>query len=131
MFKVEVYDNGIGISSEDLKRIGSRYVTNKFHSLNELGSFHGFRGEALASLRHISSILQITSRCTDQTFVSLFVKGKRKPVEKACKPREVNGSTVIVNDIFYNFPVRYNTYAIVIFIGFFFLKYVIFQKKIF
>ena len=107
LFKVEVFDNGIGISSEDLKRIGSRYITNKYHSLDELGSFHGFRGEALASLRHISSILQITSRSkSDETFVSLFVKGKRKSVEKACKQREVNGSTVIVNDIFYNFPVR-------------------------
>ena len=108
MFKVEVFDNGIGISSEDMKRIGSRYITNKFHSLDELGSFHGFRGEALASLRHISSLLQITSRSTksDQTIVGLFVKGKRKSVEKACKSREVNGSTVIVNDIFYNFPVR-------------------------
>ena len=101
-----MFDNGSGITRDDLEKIGSRYVTNKYHNLDELGKFHGFRGEALASLRHISSVLQITSRI-EETYISLFVRGKRKPLEKAVKPRECRGSTVILRDVFFNFPVRY------------------------
>ena len=106
LFKTEVFDNGLGINQEDLKRVGSRYVTNKFFSLEDFGQYYGYRGEALASLRHLSSILQIISRKDDDTLVSLFVKGKRKPIENACKQREVRGTTVTLSDVFYNFPVR-------------------------
>ena len=69
---------------------------------------HGYRGEALSSMRQVSSLVQITSQTArNETYISLFVKGKRHPIEKALKSRGVNGTTVIVKDFYYTLPVRY------------------------
>ena len=59
-------------------------------------------------MREISSVVQITSRPigSSDTYISLFVKGERKPVEKAIKARGVSGTSVIVKDFYYTLPVR-------------------------
>ena len=36
LFKAEVIDNGIGIKLEDLKLIGSRYVTSKCKTVSDI-----------------------------------------------------------------------------------------------
>ena len=36
LYKAEVIDNGIGISHEDLKLIGSRYVTSKCKTVSDI-----------------------------------------------------------------------------------------------
>ena len=68
-----------------------------------------YRGEALASLRQICSIVQITSRPqhTNETNIATFVRGKRKHVEKSLRERPAQGTTTIINEFFYNMPVRY------------------------
>ena len=69
---------------------------------------HGYRGEALSSMRQVSSLVQISSQtANNDTYISLFVKGKRHPVQKALKSRGVKGTTVIVKDFYYTLPVRY------------------------
>ena len=129
-YRIEVMDNGKGIckfvslllinfhstssflsAKEDLKVIGSRYNTSKCYSLEDYKRrnlpSHGYRGEALSSMRQVSSLLQITSQSGEgETYISLFVKGKRRALEKALKNRGVNGTTVIVKDFYYTLPVR-------------------------
>ena len=45
LFKAEVIDNGIGIKYEDLKLIGSRYVTSKCKTVSDIEegrlNYHG------------------------------------------------------------------------------------------
>ena len=50
MTKIEVKDNGKGISSEDLPAALERYATSKLVNTEDLESIttYGFRGEALA-----------------------------------------------------------------------------------
>ena len=61
--KVQVIDNGEGISRKDMEKIGSRFMTSKCSSLQHLQkggiSKYGYRGEALANIREMASILQI------------------------------------------------------------------------
>uniref|UniRef100_A0A3B4B465 Histidine kinase/HSP90-like ATPase domain-containing protein n=1 Tax=Periophthalmus magnuspinnatus TaxID=409849 RepID=A0A3B4B465_9GOBI len=49
-FKIQVIDNGRGMSAEDIGCVGNRYYTSKCNSLEDLEDlrFYGFRGEALA-----------------------------------------------------------------------------------
>ena len=63
----------------------------------------------MASLRQICSIVQITSRPqhTKETNIATFVRGKRKHVEKSLRERPAQGTTTIINEFFYNMPVRY------------------------
>ena len=63
----------------------------------------------MASLRQICSIVQITSRPqhTKETNIATFVRGKRKYVEKSLRERPAQGTTTIINEFFYNMPVRY------------------------
>ena len=89
-----------------------RYVTSKIGSIKDIQDgnlcHHGYRGEALASLREVCAIVQITSKAkeNEDTNVALFIKSKRKDVEKATRDRQTHGTTVIITDFFYNFPVR-------------------------
>uniref|UniRef100_A0A3B4GZV5 Histidine kinase/HSP90-like ATPase domain-containing protein n=1 Tax=Pundamilia nyererei TaxID=303518 RepID=A0A3B4GZV5_9CICH len=51
-FKIQVIDNGAGMSAEDMACVGNRYHTSKCTSVADLDNlrWYGFRGEALASL---------------------------------------------------------------------------------
>ena len=89
-----------------------RYNTSKAVTIEDYQRrnlpLHGYRGEALSSMRQVSSLVQISSQtANNDTYISLFVKGKRHPVQKALKSRGVKGTTVIVKDFYYTLPVRY------------------------
>ncbi len=53
-FFAEVIDDGFGMASDDLKRVGERYVTSKLSSLGDWQAgrvqTYGYHGEALANL---------------------------------------------------------------------------------
>ena len=110
--KVQVIDNGEGISRTDMEKIGSRFMTSKCRSLEDLEkggiSKYGYRGEALANIREMASILQIVSkkRTDKETWTVLFARGRRKPVKLFYENRQCIGTTVTVVDFMYNLPVR-------------------------
>eukprot|EP00899_Mesostigma_viride_P008215 jgi/Mesvir1/17395/Mv26319-RA.3 len=106
---VEVYDDGHGIRSEDLPLIGTRHVTSKLKSLQDLErgvTTLGFRGEALNSLAHIAVVEILTKRSDDSgTFRKILQGGNSLACGLSIKHRE-RGTTVLVRDLFYQQPVR-------------------------
>jgi DNA mismatch repair protein MutL len=103
---IEVADDGSGIPSAELELAASRHATSKLVRSDDLFSILtlGFRGEALASIGSVSR-MTITSRVKKEK------EGARIKVEggHAGKPTKVGttvGTTVRVEDLFYNVPAR-------------------------
>ncbi|OWF50497.1 uncharacterized protein LOC110450333 [Mizuhopecten yessoensis] len=109
-FKIQVVDNGTGMTKGQLELVGQRYHTSKCHTMDDLNQLchYGYRGEAIASLRDASSVLEITSRTKHltQTFCKIFNKATPTKVMPSSVPRPSAGTTVTVHDVFYNMPVR-------------------------
>lgn len=103
---IEVADDGSGIPSAELELAVSRHATSKLIRSDDLFSIStlGFRGEALASIGSVSR-MTITSRVKKEK------EGARIKVEGGIlgKPTKVGttiGTTVRVEDLFYNVPAR-------------------------
>ena len=103
---IEVADDGSGIPSAELELAASRHATSKLVRSDDLFSIStlGFRGEALASIGSVSR-MTITSRVKKEK------EGARIKVEgghagKLTKVGTTVGTTVRVEDLFYNVPAR-------------------------
>ena len=103
---IKVSDNGSGFSEEDLELAFLRHSTSKLQVIEDLEKIRtlGFRGEALASISNISKIKLMTKRENDLAGNSLVIEnGKIIRKNKVGMPK---GTTFIINDVFYNTPVR-------------------------
>jgi len=103
---IEVADDGSGIPSAELELAASRHATSKLIRSDDLFSIStlGFRGEALASIGSVSR-MTITSRVKKEK------EGARLKVEggissKITKVGTTVGTTVRVEELFYNVPAR-------------------------
>lgn len=109
-FKVQVIDNGVGLNAEDLQCVGHRYHTSKCRTVEDLENlqWYGFRGEALASIVSLATLVEISSRTRTsvKTHVRIFQGGKPRDVFEARDPRPSAGTTVVVCNFFHNMPVR-------------------------
>ncbi|XP_017519351.3 DNA mismatch repair protein Mlh3 isoform X1 [Manis javanica] len=109
-FQVQVIDNGFGMGSDDVDKVGNRYFTSKCNSVQDLENprFYGFRGEALASIANMASAVEISSKKnrTMKTFVKLFQNGNALKACEADSSRPSAGTTVTVYNLFYQLPVR-------------------------
>ncbi|XP_037550594.1 DNA mismatch repair protein Mlh3 [Nematolebias whitei] len=109
-FKVQVIDNGSGLTAEDMAHVGIRYHTSKCSSVEDLNNlkWYGFRGEALASIVSLATLVDISSRTrlSVKTHVKLFKDGKGLDVFEAETVRPSAGTTVIVCNFLHNMPVR-------------------------
>ena len=103
--KIQVTDNGKGMGAEDLELCFLRHTTSKLTNADDL--FHlqtnGFRGEAVASIAAVSK-LTITSATEDGESGRIVVKGG-DVVEKE-DIQASRGTTFLVEDLFFNTPVR-------------------------
>ncbi|MDY3903134.1 DNA mismatch repair endonuclease MutL [Peptoniphilus sp.] len=103
---IKVSDNGSGFSEEDLNVAFLRHSTSKLEKIEDLEKIRtlGFRGEALASISNISKIKLMTKREEDIAGNSLVIEnGKIIKKNKVGMPK---GTTFVINDVFYNTPVR-------------------------
>ena len=103
---IEVADDGSGIPSAELELAVARHATSKLIRSDELFSIStlGFRGEALASIGSVSR-MTITSRVqNEQEGARLRVEGGA--ASKLTKVGTTVGTTVRVEDLFYNVPAR-------------------------
>jgi DNA mismatch repair protein MutL len=103
---IQVSDDGIGMSRDDLLLSVERHATSKIQTLPDLFAVKtlGFRGEALPSIASISR-MQITSRQQDH-LIGHRLKvsgGSIKSLEETGCPA---GTQVEVKDLFFNTPVR-------------------------
>ena len=105
---IEVSDNGKGISPEDFETIALKHYTSKLSSYEDLTSLEtfGFRGEALSSLCALSKFHIITARAEDGAVgkrLDFEISGKFKGASVVAAQR---GTTVVVENLFQNLPVR-------------------------
>ena len=103
-----ITDNGHGIPYDDLEICCERFTTSKLSHYNDLQSIQtfGFRGEALASISHVSRLTITTKTKGSQiAFKCSYLDGKME----SKKPVAGNQGTIIaVKDLFYNSKTRLN-----------------------
>jgi DNA mismatch repair protein PMS2 len=105
---IEVQDNGSGIAPENFESIALKHYTSKLESYADLSSLEtfGFRGEALSSLCALSKFHINTARAVDGakgTRLDFDISGKLVGTSVVACPK---GTTVVVEDLFRNLPVR-------------------------
>ncbi|KAK5648901.1 hypothetical protein RI129_003793 [Pyrocoelia pectoralis] len=108
-FRIQVVDNGIGVTQLNMGAIGLQHMTSKCQSIADLNKIKhfGFRGEALASISKMSKKVSIISRPKDveNTYSKTYENGKWSETENV-KLRAGQGTTVTVTEFMHNFPVR-------------------------
>ena len=106
---IRVSDNGHGILADQLTMAFGRHATSKiqaFDDLYRLNTF-GFRGEALPSIASVSK-MECVSWTKDQSEggVIRFEGGLPLGVHSAGKTDRQHGTTMSIQDLFYNTPAR-------------------------
>jgi DNA mismatch repair protein MutL len=104
---IRVTDDGIGMSEEDVTTAVEKHTTSKISDIEDLETglaTLGFRGEALAAIGEVSRLTIRTKPRGGSRGTELRLEGGTvEAVEPAGCPE---GTTVEVNDLFYNVPAR-------------------------
>ncbi|AMD20047.1 HCL104Wp [Eremothecium sinecaudum] len=104
---LQITDNGSGIMKDDLAILCERFTTSKLTTFDDLAKIqtYGFRGEALASISHISKITVVTKVNDDVcAWKASYENGKMVDGPKPTAGK--NGTVILVQDLFYNVPSR-------------------------
>lgn len=103
--KIQVRDDGSGITAEDLPLAVARHATSKIRSLDDLMQVasHGFRGEALAAIASVASV-SITSRTADANHANCLSNSSGSwQISPAAGGQ---GTTIDVGQLFFSVPAR-------------------------
>lgn len=115
---LHITDNGKGIHKNDLHLLCERFATSKLSKFEDLESIatYGFRGEALASISHISRLSVVTKTATSPlAYKAFYSNGKlatssfKAGSDKSVEPKPIagkDGTQIIVENLFYNVPSR-------------------------
>lgn len=103
---IRITDNGCGMDFDDLPVAILRHATSKIKNASDLDAVFtlGFRGEALAAISSVSKIRIMSKQKSDELGGLLECHGGK--VVSHIKTGCANGTTVIVEDLFYNVPAR-------------------------
>ena len=103
---IRITDDGCGIASDEIETAFLRHATSKISKVSDLDNIQslGFRGEALASISAVSR-LTIVSRTESEASGTKLIMHAGKLVSREKLGCNV-GTTIIVEDIFYNTPAR-------------------------
>ncbi|KAG2151212.1 histidine kinase-like ATPase [Suillus bovinus] len=111
---LQIQDNGCGVRKEDLPLLAERFTTSKLTTFSDLSKLttYGFRGEALASISHVAHLTVITkTKSSNCAWKAVYVDGGLVPSKAGYTPDPKpcagnNGTTIIIEDMFYNTPIR-------------------------
>ena len=103
---IRVADNGSGMSSNDAETAFLRHATSKISTQIDLNAIHtmGFRGEALYAIAAVSRLQMMTKDKISQMGINLRLEGGEIVNREECGCPD--GTTIIINDLFYNTPAR-------------------------
>ncbi|MDD5823668.1 MAG: DNA mismatch repair endonuclease MutL [Firmicutes bacterium] len=103
---IRVTDNGCGIPADELETAFLRHATGKISTLDDLNNIEtlGFRGEALASISAVSRLTVVTRDRESSAGTKLTMHGGQKVSKDTVGANQ--GTTLIVEDVFYNIPAR-------------------------
>ncbi|MFR0922767.1 MAG: DNA mismatch repair endonuclease MutL [Clostridia bacterium] len=104
---IKITDNGKGISQEDMPISLERHATSKIRKIEDLEKTYtmGFRGEALASISAISTLTMQSK--TKEEFTGTKIVAKAGNIIEAEECGMQVGTTILVENLFFNTPVRY------------------------
>ncbi len=104
--RLEVTDDGSGMSPEDARLALERHATSKICSFEDLTRIRtmGFRGEALPSIASVSRLVLTTS--PDASGLGTEVVAERGAPPRVSPARHPKGTRVVVEDLFGNVPAR-------------------------
>ena len=104
---IKITDNGKGIRQDDMAISLERHATSKIRKVEDIEKTYtmGFRGEALASISAIST-LTMQSKTKDE-FTGTKIVAKAGNIIEAEECGMQVGTTILVENLFFNTPVRY------------------------
>jgi len=102
-----VEDDGSGIEIIDMDKVLARYATSKMTAEMDLQAIasYGFRWEALASIAEVSKVT-IQSKTSFSDIGTQLTKRWDQVQQRAVPVPFDHGTTIIVEDLFYNVPAR-------------------------
>ena len=105
--RIVIKDNGKGIPKDELQLALARHATSKISDIDDLQHIMslGFRGEALASISSVSRLRLLSKPEGQEQAWLVYSEGREQTVqfEPVAHPK---GSTVDIQDLFYNTPAR-------------------------
>ena len=103
---LQVFDNGIGMSKDDLELAFKRHATSKIETQNDLAKIEtlGFRGEALPSIASVSQLSAKSIERGNNDGFELTIHGGE--VKSLIPTAGLNGTQITIKNLFYNIPAR-------------------------
>ena len=104
---IMVEDDGSWIEIIDMDKVLSRYATSKMSEEHDLQSIesYGFRWEALATISEVSKLTIQSKTAFSDVGMQLTKRGDQVS-QKSIPVSFDHGTSVIIEDLFYNVPVR-------------------------
>ncbi len=105
--RIQVVDNGQGMGFDDAALAFGRHSTSKLTSIEDLDhlSTMGFRGEALASIAAVSSVVLQTRQQGKGEGTRVHIQAGQVLAHEPCGCPE--GTRITVEDLFFNVPARF------------------------
>ncbi len=103
---IQVKDNGCGMNRDDAAMSYVKHATSKIRRIEDLDTIRtlGFRGEALSSIASIARVEIITKIRGKLSGTRVIIQGGK--LIKIDETGAADGTTIGVDDLFYNMPVR-------------------------
>lgn len=102
---IRVTDDGVGIAREDIDLAFQKHATSKISKFDDLYTIAslGFRGEALPSIASVSKVVAISKTEDSEIGTKLDLSAKENKKSSIATNK---GTSIIVEDLFYNMPAR-------------------------